>query len=378
MDKQKKIKIVIVTNDLIIGGVQKLIVDQVTLLNREKFTLSVVSLYQFPGKADFYDLIPSDVSVYKLEFKRFFDLKQWRALVAILRKEKPDIVKSSLFLSNVMVLFLKPFFGYKVISAEHNTDLNRPWHIRMLNRFFSMFTHTIVADSKGVVDIVSKTEGIPKKKFTVIYNGVDTDSIKKYIEENKQKKYEQRREIGLVESDFVFLTIARLATQKNHELMLESFTLFSKEVQNAKLVIVGDGSLRNMLEEKAEKLGIKEKVLFEGEKKDINKYYNIADSFIMTSVREGFCIVAMQALAFGLPVISTKVAGIIEYVKEGENGFFADDEAMSVRDAMLKVYKLTPEERSRFYLDARKTSENYSTASYIEKYEKLFLDCFYS
>lgn len=373
MDKNKKIKIVIVTNDLVVGGVQKLIVDQVTLLDRNIFDLSVVSLSQFPGKTDFYDLIPKDISVHKLNFKRFFDIKQWKNLIGIIIDEKPDIVKSSLFFSNIIVLSLKPFFGYKVVSAEHNTDLRRPWHVRTLNRFFSMFSYTIVADSNGVVDIISKTEGIPKEKFTVIYNGVELNAIKNAIESYGSHKEEIRDEIGLSLSDKIFLNVARLSVQKNHKLMIDAFSHVAKENPNAKLVIIGDGPLRGDIEDQVKNLGLTKNVILLGERKDIYRFYAVSDFFLLTSVREGFCISAMNGLAFGLPLISTRVAGVSEYLQDGKNGLFIPSDPSSAGEIVNKILSLDDTVLDSYKKAALISAEPFGVDAYIKKYEELFI-----
>lgn len=372
MKNKKKIKVVIVTNDLVVGGVQKLIVDQVNLLDSSKFDFSIISLYQFPGKVDFYGLIPKHVPVYKLNFKRFFDLREWKKLISIIKKEKPDIVKSSLFFSNIIVLFLKPFFRYTAVTAEHNTDLMRPWNVRFLNKFFSMFAYTIVADSNGVVDIISKTEGIPKEKFTVIYNGVELGPIKKATEEYGPQREEIRKEIGISNEDKVFLNVARLSVQKNHALMADAFSLVVKENNKAKLVVIGDGPLRSDLEKQINKLGLSKRVILLGERTDIYRFYAVSDFFLLTSVREGFCISAMNGLAFGLPLLSTRVAGVSEYLKDGENGLFLPNDPVGMSDKIKEILILNEEKLSSCKENAKKSAESYGVDIYINKYEDLF------
>ncbi len=376
MENRKKIKVVIVTNDLVVGGVQKLIVDQVNLLDSSKFDFSIISLYQFPGKVDFYGLIPEHVPVYKLNFKRFFDIAEWGKLVSIIKKEKPDIVKSSLFFSNVIVLFLKPFFKYTAIAAEHNTDLKRPWNVRFLNKFFSMFAYTIVADSNGVVDIISKTEGIKKEKFTVIYNGVELGSIKKAMEEYGPHRDEIRREIGLSGEDRMFLNVARLSVQKNHALMIDAFSHVVKEDNKAKLVVIGDGPLRSDLEKQINKLGLSKNVILLGERTDIYRFYAVSGFFLLTSLREGFCISAMNGLAFGLPLLSTHVAGVNEYLKDGENGFFLPNDPLGTSNVIKKLLKIDVEKLSSYKESAKKSAESYGVDTYIKKYEDLFTSAY--
>lgn len=95
---QRRIKLVIGTNDLSIGGVQRLVVDQLQGLDRNSFDIYLITLMQFEEKKNFYDLIPDDIQVFKLNFKRLFDIREIYCLYRILRKIQPDVVKAALFL----------------------------------------------------------------------------------------------------------------------------------------------------------------------------------------------------------------------------------------------------------------------------------------
>jgi len=373
LKENKKPKVVMVMNDFLVGGIQKLAIDQITLLKNEyDFTLIVLMQFQ---KGDFYHLIPEGVKVYKLNFKGFFDLKSTIELVKILNKEKPKIVKTAMFMSNTILRVLKPFFGFKVITAEHNTEIKRPFSYRFINKILSYLTYTIIADSETVADFVSQTEKIPREKFTVIYNGVELDSIKKAKSDFLSDFENIRREISLSEDDVIFLTVARLVKQKNHDLMIRGFTDFLSKGGRGKLVIIGDGILGPDLKKLSIDLKIDQSVIFLGERQDIYKFYTVSDFFLLTSVREGFCISAMNGLAFGLPLISTRVAGIVEYLKDGKNGYFTEDIPKSVGDTLIKITSLDKDALERMKRESELTAQNFSVEAHARKYYQLFSTC---
>jgi len=371
--QKKPIKLLIVENDLIIGGVQRLTLDQLRGLDKSVFSPSLFTLMQFRGKGDFYNLVPEGVSVTKFDFKGFLDLKGWVAIIQELRKLKPDIIKTSLFFSNNIFRILKPFFGYKLISAEHNTGTPRKWSFRILDRFLSTFSNAIIADSKEVSSFITSNEKIDPRKMKVIYNGVDIEGIQNSKKELFNQREQIRKEIGINPTDKVFLSVARITTQKNHELMVNAFNLLLKERNDSVLVILGDGSLRKKVEDQVESLGLTNKVLVLGENKYVHKYYAISDYFLLTSRHEGFCIAAMEALAFGLPVISTRVAGVIEYLKDGYNGFFSDATPESFRSAMKKALSLSSSELPVMKENAVSTADKYSVKRYSDEFGKLLL-----
>ncbi len=368
--KKDKPKVVIVMNDFLVGGVQKLAVDQMNLL-RDDFDFVLITLMQFP-KGDFYKLIPSSVKVYKLNFRSFIDIKSLFSLINILIKERPKIVKTAMFFSNTVLRILKPFFGFVIITAEHNTETKRPLSHRLLNRLLSKITYTIIADSKTVADHVSDVEKIPRDKFTVIYNGVETNEIKNFTEKFLPDREIVRNEISVSEDETLFLTVARLVIQKNHDLMIRGFEKYLRNGGQGKLVIIGDGVLLPSLKKLVEDFKINKSVIFLGERQDIYRYYAVSDFFLLTSIREGFCISAMNGLAFGLPLISTKVAGVVEYLKEGENGYFIEDNEDSIASILKKITSLSKEDLISFKKNAKLTANDFSVELHVGKYRNLY------
>jgi len=97
--RTKKIKLVIATNDFIIGGVQRLIIDTLAHLDRNRFDIYLITLIQFPAtKATFYDRVPKDVKIIKHNFRKFLDFREWFRLARTLREVRPDIVKAFFWL----------------------------------------------------------------------------------------------------------------------------------------------------------------------------------------------------------------------------------------------------------------------------------------
>lgn len=373
---QKPINILLTTNDFIVGGVQKLAVDQLRYQDREKYALTLLTLMDFPGKDTFYHLVPSDIRVIRCRFSGLLDVRSWWNLIGIMRDIRPDIVQTSMFFGNTVFRLLKPFFGYRVIAAEHNTD-KRPLWKRGLNHVLSWMTFAIVADSQTVIDHVSKEEWISKKKFRLIYNGVETGLIHERLQRKKEDREVWRKRLGIGMMDPVFLNVGRLTTQKAQSLAIDGLALLRKKQPNAHLVIIGDGSLLDTLKERARAAGLEASVhfLLSQNQPELFQVYNASDVFLLTSTREGFCIAAMEALAFGLPVLSTRVAGVIEYLREGVAGYFMERTPEDIAACMEKILLLSPEERVRISFAARETAKDFGVDTYIRKYQELYDAC---
>jgi glycosyltransferase involved in cell wall biosynthesis len=181
MVKDKKIKIIFAVNDFTIAGVQKLYLDIFNYLDLRKYDVNLITLFQFPTKKDFYNQVPSEISIHKLNFNNFYDIKNWYFLFKLLLKIKPDLVLSSLFFSNTIFRILKIFLGFKIISIEHNTYINKTKFQIFVDRLLALVTFRVIAVSQTVAIFTMKQEKIKASKFEVIHNGVDFEKIKKCL-----------------------------------------------------------------------------------------------------------------------------------------------------------------------------------------------------
>lgn len=368
-----KHKILLVTNDFLVGGVQKLALDQLTHEHDPRYEFHLLVLMDFPGKGTFYDRIPPTIPVYRGEFRGFKDLRGWWRLMALLRRLRPEIVKTSLFFSNTVLRVLQPFFGYKVLAAEHNTEERRPYWMRLMNRLLAGRSVTMVTDSQTVARFLHEHEHIPQDRFTVVYNGIELDDIRQSLTVRDQHRERVRTELGIGPEERVLLNIARLSKQKDHRLLVLGFAEYLRRSERPMhVIIVGDGPLFAEIQSLVQQLGIARYVHLVGEQQDIYRFYHAADAFILSSEREGFCLSAMMGLAFGLPLLSTRVAGVIEYMKEGESGMFFDRDPQALADVIERWTLLSEEASARYRLEAQRVASGFGVDTYIRSYRLLY------
>ena len=149
----------------------------------------------------------------------------------------------------------------------------------------------VLSNSFGNCDDLINNFGV--KNVDVIYNPVDIDKINALALSSVDFDFEP----------FTFVTIGRLDVGKNHALMIEAFSRL--ENPNAQLLIIGDGDLKEDLQDKINQLGMEEKILLLGKQANPYKYLSRSDCFTFSSNHEGFPNVLLEALACKLPIIST-------------------------------------------------------------------------
>jgi UDP-glucose:(heptosyl)LPS alpha-1,3-glucosyltransferase len=244
--------------------------------------------------------------------------------------------------------------------------LLNPYHLLILNLEHKIFSRRrykkIIAISEMVKRNIIDNYGVSSDDIEVIYNGVDTerfhpDNIKKY-------RSGIRKQYSLSESDFVVLFVGSGFERKGVEHLIKAVESISEPVA---VLIVGKGPGN-----KFKGLIVRQNVIFCGPQKEIEKFYAAADIFVFPAIYEPFGNVHLEALASGLPVITTKNSGAAEIIEDGKNGF-----AVDVPEDFNVIA-----ERIRFFFDedklrsarehARKTAEKFTFQKHIEKIMSLY------
>lgn len=244
------------------------------------------------------------------------------AIVWEIAKYQPDIVIANGFsIWTLLALLVKPLFGWKIvvildgISISTRFECSKP---RLASRqMMSAMVDAFVANSQAAAQYLIKTIGISKSKvFHKTYivpslSAIDRSSV---IQEKVYK--------GLK-----ILYVGRLTRRKGVRTLIEACALLNKLGQtNYSLILVGDGDERVDLEELVISSNISNNVDFVGwlDYGEIGHYLRAADVFVLPSFEDTWGAVLLEAMAFGKPVISSKMAGASETVVEGKNGFIFD------------------------------------------------------
>jgi glycosyltransferase involved in cell wall biosynthesis len=194
----------------------------------------------------------------------------------------------------------------------------RSYETKLMNR-----SDALIAVSRYTVGELTGLYGIEEEKIHVIYNGVDINKFKP-----RPDRAELRRKFGLEEEKKIVLFVGRLYHRKGLEILLHSIPPVIQEFGDVKFAISGTGYKKKeqSLRELAKQLDIEDYVTFLGYVPDekLPDLYSASDIFVLPAIYENFPFAILEAQATGLPVISTKVGGIPEFLADKENGFLID------------------------------------------------------
>lgn len=209
-----------------------------------------------------------------------------------------------------------------VLFTEHGRDFpdyRRPKRV-LANRVLLRGRDRVVAVGQYVRDALVQNEGLPPQRVEVVYNGIDCDA---YGEGKLGHRVEIRAGWGLDDSHLAIVQVARLNRLKDHATALRAMKLLSADVPLVRLVLVGDGEERAALEALTAELGLRDRVIFVGMRKNVAELLGAADLFLLSSISEGIPLTLLEAMAAGLPCAATRVGGIPEVIVDGQTGLLA-------------------------------------------------------
>lgn len=278
-----------------------------------------------PTPGEFVDLLAREgVPVRFLDVSRTFRLGDAWRLARLLRRERVDVLHTHTALSaNVLSRVAGRLAGVPVISHMHIENHFRPQRLaRAVHRLLDNATARLCARILVVSEDTRRSlerQGFPPGLMLTVHNGIDADSVAAARAEGI------RASLGVPEGAPLVGEIGRLCEVKGQRELIEAVAALAPRHPDLQLVLVGrdlerGGAYQELLEREAERLGIRERVVFAGYRPDVGAVLGALDVVVLPSWIEGLPLVALEAMAHGKPVVATPVGGTPEAVVDGETG----------------------------------------------------------
>ncbi|MEM4733331.1 MAG: glycosyltransferase family 4 protein [Candidatus Bathyarchaeia archaeon] len=346
-----KVSLCVVTHTFLphVGGIEKVVYEQCKRLMQKRFEPMVVTHRNYTAKNYVVDKIPvkcyESVNVgFRLgipyaiprisSFKTFLEVIKDNDLVHVHGHPYP----SSLIAAKIAKKYEKP-----VVLTQHNTFIeyaNCLWdHVEWINDFTIGKEALKAADKIVVVSRATRNYvlslGADPKKIHVLHNGVDVDHFKPL----NGVRDAMRKKLGIPKAASVVLTVRRIVYKNGVDTLIESAERLIQKNQRLVFLVVGKGPDFEKVKEKIAQLGLQENFRLTGfiSDDDLPLYYNSADFFVLPSKSgEGLPLVALEAMACGLPVIATNVGGISEIMKEDYGKLVPPNSPEALAEAILE------------------------------------------
>ncbi|MDO8885285.1 glycosyltransferase family 4 protein [Candidatus Oleimmundimicrobium sp.] len=228
-----------------------------------------------------------------------------------------------LFPTGFLALFPHFVRRKSLVVTAHGSDVNfgqSSRFFRSLIKFTCKRATIVIFVSEDLAEKAKSLYSISSEKIRVIDCGVDTEVFL------PQDKIRLREKLSLPLDRKIILFVGNLVKVKGVNFLIESIPDILSSEPNLLTVIIGEGELEEKLKIQVKSLGIENFVQFEGFKShyEIALWMGASDLFVLPSLSEGFGLVVLEALSSGTPVVASKVGGIPELVKDGENGFLVE------------------------------------------------------
>ena len=234
---------------------------------------------------------------------------------------------------------------------------------------FCRLVDLVISPSPGMREVLLKF-GVDVP-IEVVPNGVD---VRPFLQDAQPK---DRAEFGFSEQDVILIYTGRLGPEKNLPFLLRSFGGAAQAYDNLALLLVGDGSERDNLQDRAQVMGIQDRVRFTGmvPYADLPGYLTMADAFVTASVTEVHPLSIIEAMAAGLPVLGIQSPGVGDTIVDGETGFIVANEDLAAYTAKLIRLVTRHKPRRQMGEQARQVSQAYAiertTTLMLEQYQNV-------
>ena len=368
-----------------VGGIERVVYEQCKRLMQKQFEPMVVTHRNYTNKNYVFDGIR--VQCYdslSIGFRLGIpypipSVASYKTFLESVKSSDLIHVHGHPYLSSLIAAKIAKKYSKPLVLTQHNTfiEYNNFWDkIEKLNDL--AIGREVLKEAEKIIVVSNATKnyvlslGADSEKIRVLHNGVDVNRFRPLT----GVKDEMRKKLGISKDSSIVLTVRRLVYKNGIDTLIESAKIAVKKNPRLFFLVVGKGPDFGKVKEKIEQLGMQENFRLTGFISDevLPFYYNVADFFVLPSKSgEGLPLVALEAMACGVPVIATNVGGTSEVMKEGSGKLVPPNSPDSLAEAILEF---SHSELSTLKKDLRAMIEqNYSWDKNVEKlvgiYEEL-------
>jgi len=318
-----------------VGGLENGLVNIINSAPAERYRHAIISLTDVSGFRQ--RITRNDVPCIALHKRPGNDIEMLWKLWRMFLELRPAIVHSR-NLAALEAQFPAWLAGVPCrIHGEHGRDVfdldGTSRKYQWVRRLYKPLVQRYIPLSQELSDYLRIKVGVKESRLRLICNGVDVERFRPTERQGREAVLPQ----GFASQDSLLIgSVGRLEAVKDQLTLVLAFNELCRQRpddRRLRLVLVGDGSLRNKIEELVARQGLQDRVWLAGTRDDVPRLLAALDVFVLPSLAEGISNTILEAMACGLPVVASRVGGNEELLKEGETGFLvprADPQAMAV------------------------------------------------
>jgi len=354
--KNGKINMLQLVNGFAIGGGEMKVLELVQRLDRDRFNITVCSVGQGGPLENEFRKAVDRVEIFSK--KSSFDFSLVQKVARLMKEQQIEILQTTLFYADVIGAYAAYLANVPVVISWEAVTGPFAFHHYWSYKLAARKIDRIVAVSEDIRKRVIRERNLAADKVVTIHYGVD---LKKFAPEDQMLK---KTDIGVVEEHTVLGTVARFDYPKGHKHLIAAAPAIIKQYPNVRFVFVGDGPLRQDVEQQIKQLGLEEYFVLLGFRRDVKQLLGLFDLFILPSLSEGLPNAVLEAMACSNPVVASAVNGVVEVVMDGETGFLIPPgNPERIAEAVVAMLK-SPEQMRQMGIKGR---ERVATAFSVEQ-----------
>jgi len=349
-------------------GVKRLFSWMIPRFDASRFAVSLVSLRRKDLSEETLERQGIDISYLS---RGKFDPATLPALLEIIDAKRVDVLHLHGYGATTFGRIAGALRKIPTILHEHANLTDTPWFQKVADRMLAPYTDIALAVSESTADFVVRARLVPANKVKVVYLGVPLEEFSR--PRSVEEIAAARHDLGVRDGEFAIGSVTRLHDSKGNSYLVDAAARVVRERPAARFFLVGEGPLLGALQQQAQALGLGERFVFAGFRRDVAGTVSAFDLSVFPSLWEGTPITAFEALAMGKPIVATDADGLLDILTP-------DHDAVIVpkRDATALADKIVwamdrPDERARLAAAARQSGQRYDIDAFVRKMQQLYV-----
>ena len=348
-------------------GVKRLFAWMIPRFDRERFNVSLVSLRKKDVSEETLESFGVDITYLH---KSKFDPATLPALLKVIDRKQIDILHLHGYGATTFGRLAGAMRRIPTILHEHANLTDTPWFQKVADTALEPVTDIALAVSQSTADFVIKARRVPERKVKVVYLGVPLEEFSR--ERTTDEIRAAREELGIAPTDFAIGTVTRLHESKGNAYLVDAAAQVLQQRPQARFFVVGEGPLREPLEQQARAFGLGDRFVFAGFAKDIPRVVSAFDVSVFPSLWEGTPLTVFEALAMGKAIVATDADGLVDVLTNERDAIVVPRRNAAALAAGLIRTIDEPQTRDRLRAAAAATGRQYDIAAFVRKMEQLY------
>jgi len=348
-------------------GVKRLFAWMIPRFDPARYDVSLVSLRKKDLSEETLDTYGVDITYLH---KSKFDPATLPALLKVIDRKQIDILHLHGYGATTFGRLAAGMRKIPAILHEHANLTDTPWFQKVADVALEPLTDIAIAVSQSTADFVVKARKIPAHKVKIVYLGVPLEEFSRARSEEEIRA--ARAELGIAPDEIVAGTVTRLHESKGNSYLVDAAQIVVRERPRVKFVLVGEGPLREPLEQQAKAHGLGDRFVFAGFARDVPRVVSTFDLSVFPSLWEGTPLTVFEALAMGRAIVATDADGLIDVLTHDRDSVIVPKrDASALASAIVRLAD-DPAARARLGAAARDTGQQYDIAAFVRKMERLY------